>query len=270
MVTVTDEPTRTRGADGDATATPVGRTSLWLRPERPRRGAGPSLSREQIVGAAVALIDEEGLDALSMRRLAARVGVAPMSLYWHVERKDDLIELVADAIFGEMDLPDGPTGDWRADLTRIAVQTRLIFRRHPWLLQTFGQHGHYGPNFLRHAEFSFGSLAQAGVPLRRMIAIVSAVDSYVFGCLLGWNGDGGHERIAPGDAEVAAMAENFRVALRQGDYPVLSSLSGSIEEWVGGEDLAELNFRFGLDALLDGIEARLTTSGTRSGADDPG
>ena len=94
------------------------------------------------------------------------MGVGAMSLYWHVERKDDLVDLIGDAIFGEMELPDRPTGDWRADLTLVAEQTRRIYQRHPWLIHAMGSLPHYGPNFLRHAEFSFGSLTLAGVRRR--------------------------------------------------------------------------------------------------------
>ena len=231
--------------------------SVWLKPERPDRGSASPLGRTQIVRAAIALIDEEGVDALSMRKLAARMGVGVMSLYWHVERKDDLLELIGDEIFGEMTLPDAPTGDWRADLSTVAYETRKIFFSHPWLLQTIGTLPHFGPNFLRHAEFSFGSLTQAGVDPVVMAAIVSTVDSYVFGSLL--------SRIAEARSEasqsqpVEQVLEQFQATLARGQYPALQRMMSLFESWVDDDETADRNFRFGLDCLLDGIEARLTT-----------
>ena len=231
--------------------------SVWLKPERPARANGSPLGRGQIVRAAIDLIDEEGIDALSMRKLAARLGVGVMSLYWHVDRKDDLLELVGDAIFGEMTLPDEPTGDWRADLTLVALESRAIFSRHPWLLQTVGSLPHYGPNFLQHAEFSFGSLALAGIAPETMALVVSAVDSFVFGSLL--------TRIAEARADrshgppMELVLSQFQSALERGSFPALQRMMGQFEGWVDDTELEERNFRFGLECLLDGIAARLTT-----------
>ena len=229
--------------------------SVWLKPERPDRGSASPLSRAQIVRAAIALIDEDGIDALSMRKLAARMGVGVMSLYWHVERKDDLLELIADAIFGEMELPDQPTGDWRADLTRVALETRAIFTRHPWLLQTIGSLPHYGPNFLRHAEFSFGSLSQAGVEPETMARVVSAVDSFVFGSLLTRIAEARADR-SP-DYPIEQIIGQFQATLARGEYPALQRMMAHFERWIDDDEAAEATFRFGLGCLLDGIEARL-------------
>ncbi len=240
--------------------------SVWLKPERPDRGSTSPLGRGQIVRAAIALIDEEGVDALSMRKLAARMGVGVMSLYWHVERKDDLLELIGDEIFGEMSLPDAPSGDWRADLSLVAYETRKIFSHHPWLLQTIGTLPHFGPNFLRHAEFSFGSLTQAGVDPAMMAAVVGTVDSYVFGSLL--------SRIAEArsDTSHAAPPEQvfaqFQATLSRGQYPALRGMMVHFERWVDDDETADRNFRFGLDCLLDGIEARLAACPAQS-ADRP-
>lgn len=229
--------------------------SVWLKPERPARGNGSPLGRGQIVRAAIGLVDEEGIDALSMRKLAARLGVGVMSLYWHVDRKDDLLELIGDAIFGEMQLPDTPTGDWRADLTLVALETRQIFSRHPWLVQTIGSLPHYGPNFLRHAEFSFGSLALAGVEPETMALVVSSVDSFVFGSLLTPIAEARADRSQSPPME-QVMGE-FQAALARGNYPALQRMMVHFEGWIDDEEVAESTFRFGLSCLLDGIEARL-------------
>ena len=253
----------------DANGGPPGPGSVWLKPERPGRANGSPLGRAQIVRAAIDLIDEEGIDALSMRKLAARLGVGVMSLYWHVDRKDDLLELVGDAIFGEMTLPDEPTGDWRADLTLVANETRAVFTRHPWLLRNMGGSTHQGPNFIRHAEFSFGSLTLAGVAPETMIAIVSAVDSYVFGCLVSRpvNADSSPPAHHLAEHDLTAMKSQFECILAKGHYPALTGLMGHFTAWVEDAGLEERNFRFGLECLLDGIAARL---GVLPGPEEPG
>ena len=241
--------------------------SVWLKPERPARANGSPLGRGQIVRAAIDLIDEEGIDALSMRKLAARLGVGVMSLYWHVDRKDDLLELVGDAIFGEMTLPDEPTGDWRADLSLVATETRAVFARHPWLLRNMGSSTHQGPNFIRHAEFSFGSLTLAGVAPETMIAIVSTVDSYVFGCLVSRpvNANSSPSPHPLAEHDLVAMKHQFECVLARGHYPALTGLMGHFTAWVDDAGLEERNFRFGLECLLDGIAARLAGLGSVDG-----
>ena len=239
---------------------PPGPGSVWLKPERPKRGHAAPLSRGQIVRAALELIDAEGIDALSMRKLAARMGVGVMSLYWHVERKDDLLDLIGDAIFGEMDLPDAPTGDWRADLTLVAERTREIHLRHPWLMHAMGSLPHYGPNFLRHAEFSFGSLTRAGVAPETMISVVSAVDSFVFGSVMTWVRDGTADREPSPPAE--QVVGQFQAMLARGDYPALQALMGHFADWVDDNEMSGQVFRFGLEALLDGAAARIAQAGT--------
>src|SRR3954453_8973113 len=95
----------------------------WTRPDFRPRGAHPALGREQIVRAAMEIADAEGLEAISMRRVAAGLGAGTMSLYWYVAGKDELLDLMVDAAFGEFRIPDRPTGDWRADLRLIAHET---------------------------------------------------------------------------------------------------------------------------------------------------
>lgn len=242
--------------------------TVWLKPERPDRGQGVPLSRSQIVAAALELVDEEGLEALSMRKLAAQMGVGVMSLYWHVERKDDLLDLVGDAIFGEMELPERPTGDWRADLTLVAEQTRKVYLRHPWLIHALGNLPHYGPNFLSHAEFSFGSLTLAGVAPETMIAIVSAIDSFVFGSVMTWVRESAAGR-AP-DQPAEQVVGQFQEMLSRGHYPALQGLMGHFASWVDDNEMSGQVFRFGLEALLDGAAARLALSPESSSASEAG
>src|SRR5690242_3117266 len=93
--------------------------SVWTRPPR-SRGGQPTLSREQIVHAAVELLDEKGLDGLSMRRLGSRLAAGATSLYWYVATKDDLLELALDEVMGEIEIPDTDAADWRTAASAVA------------------------------------------------------------------------------------------------------------------------------------------------------
>ena len=122
------------------------RASIWSVPERQGRGPRPAYSRAQITEAAVRIADAEGLDAASMRRIAADLGTGAMSLYRYVPSRDDLIELMVDHVLLEAGIPDRPTGDWRADLTLVAENTRRIWRAHPWLAGLRRPRATFGPS----------------------------------------------------------------------------------------------------------------------------
>ncbi len=111
-------------------------------PEHARRH--PALSRDEIVKAAVGLADAEGTGAVNMRRIARELDVGAMSLYWHVTDKDQLLDLMLDAVEGE-DVPAGPSGDWRTDLVHIAKQKRRLLLRHPWVLDFISERTPFRP-----------------------------------------------------------------------------------------------------------------------------
>ena len=104
--------------------------SVWLVGLAPRQPPS-AFSLAEITQAAIGLADRSGLQAVSMRRIAARIGSAPTSLYWYFSDKNQLYELMVDAVIGEIELPERPSGDWRADLASIAWATRATLRRHP-------------------------------------------------------------------------------------------------------------------------------------------
>src|ERR1700683_3673998 len=106
---------------------------VWMLPDRPGRGPKPTHSREQITAAAIRIADAEGLDAVTMRRVAAEVGSGTMTLYRYVPTKDHLLDLMIDATEGEVVFPDAPAGDWRAGLRAVAWMQRDRLLRHPWL-----------------------------------------------------------------------------------------------------------------------------------------
>ncbi len=107
-------------------------TVIWMRPEHAKSGRPAERSRAQVTAAAIKVADQEGLDAVSMRRVAAELGTGAASLYRYVATRDDLLDLMADATGAEYDLA-APSGDWLADLVGIAGQARAIMLRHPWL-----------------------------------------------------------------------------------------------------------------------------------------
>ncbi len=228
---------------------------VWARPERATRAQQPSLSRDHIVRAAIALADAEGAQALSMRRIATTLGVGTMSLYWHIPRKQDLFDLILDALYGEIDLPTRPSGDWRADLRQIAVQMRSLLRRHAWLSALLNSRPPFGPNGLRYAEFCLAALDSLGLASATMISIFETLDGYVVGFV--------QTKLAEEEArrQSGLTEQEWRRALElylqqvgaTGRYPTFARLLRE-EQDLNDE---ETGFAFGLDCVLDGIATRL-------------
>ena len=120
-------------------------TSIWMRPERSAAGRPAQWSRTEITEVALRIADSDGLDAVSMRRVAAELSTGAASLYRYVETRMDLLDLMLDATGAEYQLA-APTGDWLADLIAFGEQTRAIFRRHQWLARLIMTHPVIGPN----------------------------------------------------------------------------------------------------------------------------
>jgi len=155
---------------------------IWARPERTGRGPRPAYTRADIAAAAVKVADEGGLDAVSMRHVAAELGCGTMSLYNYVPRKEDLYELMVDAVSGEHELWE-PSGDWRADMRRIAQQTRALMHRHPWLTRLMSPVYGFSPNALRYLEHCLACLdpldARYGMKMQLVGMLNGCVTSYV-------------------------------------------------------------------------------------------
>jgi AcrR family transcriptional regulator len=137
--------------------------SIWLRQERAGRGPVPEHSRAEIAAAAVALADAGGLPAVSMRKVAAAVGTGAASLYRYVDNRDELVELMADAVIDEVDLDRAPSGDWRADLVALAHSIRAVYRRHPWMVDVMPGRA-IGPNAVDVLEHALSLMAGLRVP----------------------------------------------------------------------------------------------------------
>ncbi|MFF4253324.1 TetR/AcrR family transcriptional regulator [Streptomyces sp. NPDC001663] len=155
---------------------------IWARPERAGRGPRPAYTRADIAAAAVRIADASGLDAVSMRHVAAELGCGTMSLYNYVPRKEDLYELMVDAVSGEHELWE-PSGDWRADMRRVAEQTRALMHRHPWMTRLMSPVYGFSPNALRYLEHCLACLdplqARYGMKMQLVGMLNGCVTSYV-------------------------------------------------------------------------------------------
>ncbi|MFI0487591.1 TetR/AcrR family transcriptional regulator [Actinomadura sp. 9N215] len=232
--------------------------SIWSVPERPERqgrGPRPAYSRAQITEAAIRIADADGLDAASMRRIAADLGTGAMSLYRYVPSRDNLLDLMADHVLTEMGVPARPSGDWRADLTLLAERTRAVWKRHPWLASMHRPRAVPGPNRLRLTEFAFGAL-DVGIPIDVMFTLVDMLSGYV-------------ERVVRGEIEWARESERsgmtperwmmqsgpyVRELLATGEYPMFERIviDARLPHMTPDEQ-----FRYGLDRVLDCIAAVL-------------
>ncbi|QEU95396.1 TetR/AcrR family transcriptional regulator [Streptomyces kanamyceticus] len=153
---------------------------IWARPERAGRGPKPAYSRADIAAAAVRIADADGIDAVSMRRVAGELGCGTMSLYNYVPRKEDLYELMVDAVSADYELPAGPgAADWRAEILALARQTRDMMRRHPWLARVMSPLYGCSPNALRFLEHCLGALEGLDAPSGTKMELIGMVNGSV-------------------------------------------------------------------------------------------
>ncbi|MFI6317031.1 TetR/AcrR family transcriptional regulator [Nonomuraea sp. NPDC050556] len=143
-------------------------------------GREPALDYEAITGAAIALADLDGLDAVSMRKIADRVDSGTMSLYRYVNGKDDLIELMYDSALGELELAEHPVADWRTELAELARRSRRLCHRHPWISR-IGQRPTMGPNAVRMMEYAMASVDGLGLTVDGMLDLVSTTMHFTQG-----------------------------------------------------------------------------------------
>ncbi|MGL5861049.1 MAG: TetR/AcrR family transcriptional regulator, partial [Phycicoccus sp.] len=148
-----------------------------------RRTPRAGLSRDRVVTAALALADDRGLPAASMRAVAARLGVEAMSLYHHVRGRDDLLDGMVDAVFAEIHRPTA-TGDWRGELRRRSVSGREALRRHPWAAGVMNSRRSPGPATIAHHDAVLGCLRTAGFDLPATGSAVALLDAHLYGFAL--------------------------------------------------------------------------------------
>ena len=144
-----------------------------------------TLTREQIVKAAVDLLDAEGLEGLNMRALGQRLGSAATAVYWHVGSKDNLIALAGDQAWNEIALPDLTAVDWRTAATHMATDLHAMLTRHPWLVQAFGSFLVFGPGKARHDDHTLAIYEAAGFTGAQADQAAATVFTFVLGNALG-------------------------------------------------------------------------------------
>jgi AcrR family transcriptional regulator len=203
------------------------------------------LSRARVLQAAVALADEAGLEAFSMRGLAQELGVVPMALYKHVANKEELLDGMVDIVFSEIELPAGEL-DWRSAMCRRAISTREALKRHSWAIGMM-ESRHPGPANLRNHDAVMGRLREAGFSFKMAIHAYSLQDAYIYGFAL-QERDTAFE--TPASAGEAARRRAETIGALE-SYPYLAEIATKLPE--SGYDNA-VEFAWGLDLILDGLE----------------
>ncbi|MFD7703038.1 TetR/AcrR family transcriptional regulator [Streptomyces caelestis] len=226
---------------------------IWARPERTGRGPRPAYTRADIAAAAVRIADAEGLDAVSMRRVAAELGCGTMSLYNYVPRKEDLYELMVDAVGGEHELWE-PSGDWRADMLRVAHQTRALMHRHPWLPRLMSPVHGFSPNSLRYLEHCLVCLDPLPGPYGTKLELIAMLNGIVTTYVTNELATAERTRSLPWSQE---QENAIRIAylggrIATGEYP---RMAAAFAEDAGPIDL-EAVFERALGRMLDGFEPR--------------
>jgi AcrR family transcriptional regulator len=209
---------------------------------------------------ALAIADAEGIEAVSMRRVARALGAGTMTVYHYVQTKRDLLTLMDDAVVGELLVPDAELAPgWREALAQIARRSRAAYQRHPWMFRTqLDGDARVGPNGMRHVEQSLAAVAGTPFSNEEKMELISLVDDYVFGFTL--RNEVGEEFT---DEWIHAVGGYLTEQLLTGDFP-------HVREFIGNDDpetavrriataaTADERFERGLTRLLDGVELWLS------------
>lgn len=217
-----------------------------------------TLTREQVVTAAIELMDAEGLDGLNMRALGRQLGSAATAVYWHVGSKANFIALAGDQAWGEVTLPDPAAAGWRAAATAMATGLHAMLTRHPWVVQAFGSYPLFGPGKARHDDHLLAIYEAAGFPGRTADQATAAVCTYVLGNALGPAAAASLTRQLSRDGGDAGKRMGDTIARAREIATPFPRLRARLETPTADYYAApEHSFEFGLQAILDGLEAQL-------------
>ncbi len=243
---------------GQKPKAPLDAKVVWTRPDT-RRRAPPT--REAIVNVAVSLADDKGLDAVSIRQIATRFDIRPMSVYRYagIESKEELFELMIDTVCAEMLLTKDRRKGWRKTLREISIRSRSVLILHPWWIELVGRRVLIGPNAMRYREQSLATVADLQVAQERKMAIVTALEAYTVGhASLAIDRSGSLRKADPGFEAWRKDIESYqRSLIATGDFPNIAELGTTGTP--SPEDLEGM-FLFGLDCLLGGIADFLATA----------
>ncbi|MGW0663375.1 TetR/AcrR family transcriptional regulator [Streptodolium elevatio] len=224
----------------------------------PRKAAARTpLSRERVIRTAMQVADEKGSAALTMRAVAQPLGVEAMSLYHHVDGRDDILDGMVDAVFDEIDLPPRDT-DWKSAMWQRTASARAALRRHPWAVGLMDSRSRPGPATLRHHDAVLGALRAAGFSVPMAAHAFSLIDSYLYGFVI-------QELSLPfsGSDELAEVAGAIFDDMAADAYPHLTELATQ-HALKPGYDYGD-EFAFGLTLILDALRPDETAGGTADG-----
>ena len=211
-------------------------------------GERPRLSRERVLRGAMAVADTGGIDSLTIRSLAQSLGVKPMSVYYYVANKDEILDGIVDLVFSEIELP-AADGDWRAEMRRRAASARKALRTHPWAIGLMESRTSPGAATLRHHDAVIAALRGAGLSRALTAHAYALIDSYVYGFAL-------QEAGLPfeGSGTVADVAAPIMEQFTTGDYPHLVEMATDYY-LQPGYDFGD-EFEWGLELILDALARR--------------
>ena len=209
--------------------------------------ARPSLSRDQVLDGAVALADDVGIDALTIRRLATALGTKPMSIYRHVPSKEQIIDGMVERVFAEIERPPAD-GDWIDALRRRCLSAKAALNRHPWAAPLMEARTSPGPETLGHHDAMVACLRRGGLSWQMVAHAYAMLDAFIFGFSL-------QEATLPSHAEgeFVAAAEDLVIAMDADAYPHLVAFTAE-HVFQPGYDFSD-SFEFGLDVILEGVGA---------------
>ncbi len=226
---------------------------LWGTYPQPARGPKAGLDLSRIVGAAIAIADERGLDAVTMRALATELGIGTMSLYRYVPGKEELLDLMIDAAHGELPAVTSHAGSWREQVEAAARASWAHYHRHPWRLQIAESRPVFGPNETAWYDSALAALLHAGFTGRQAVDTVAVVFGYVRG-LARNSVDAMEAEKSTGVSDDAWHTQRMEF---WETYYDMDRFAAQTEVWNQGvwEEGVPDSFEFGLQRLLDGIVA---------------
>lgn len=228
---------------------------LWGVQRGSRRGPKPKLTVPEITTAAVELADQEGLTAVSMRRVAGELAVSPMSLYTYVPSKAELIDLMLDAVYREIPLTEWDGEDWRERLERVARDNRALVERHPWMLRIAMSRPVVGPNLIAKYDHELRAIEGTGLDDVDLDAVLTLVLGFVHSAV--------RSAIEAAEAGLRTGMDDRRWWAEYGPalesvldpqrYPTAARVGAAAGELHGAAYGPEHAFEFGLARVLDGI-----------------
>jgi AcrR family transcriptional regulator len=221
------------------------------------------LSRERVLQTAVALAARDGMESLTMRKLADELGAGAMSLYYYVPNKEELLDGMVDIVFSEIELPS-TDGDWKSAMRRRAISTREVLNRHRWAVGLMESRATPGPASLRLHDAVLGCLREGGFSIEMTIQAYSVQDAYIYGFALQEKSlpfENAEEGAAVAEEQVrqfAELAEERQTAALAEEFPYLAEVVAGHVAKVGYDFTAA--FEYGLDLILDALEKRRDTA----------